>query len=717
MTKLRKTLLAATAMAGMAASSPASAAAKNACPLLNGPIKHIVYLQFDNTHFIRDVPDVPSDIEQMPTLYNFLVDNGVLGTSNHTQLISHTSDGILNSITGLYPDRVGSAIANSFGFYSTNGSVAFPSDFVYWTDTASQASGAPGDNAPVLITDTGKNTPAPWVAYTRAGCDFGAAGLADMELENNSSDIANVYGPNSPQYQLAQSNYDAGVADFEGIAIHCALGSAICASPNTTAEPDLLPDEPGGYNGFQAIFGSVYAVPAITGGQQTSLNDLEGQPIQYEDYYKGKVTYTPGFPGFDGMFPKVTLSYVAQMLEAGIPVVYGYLSDAHDDHDPTNSHAYGPGEAGFVAQLKDYDLGWKLFFQRLAKDGIDKSNTLFVITVEEGDQFAGGKGAPKGCDGVTVPCTYKAIGEIDADQRRLVYTERNNSTAFDSHYDMAPAVYVEGQPGPESSVVRQLEADLGATTAPNPLQNGKTIPLFERFADQNEMALLHMITADPLRTPSFTPFAQQDYYVTSYNPNDQPPVCAPDFSDCVYEAPAYAWNHGGFQSRIATTWLGMVGPGVKTMGTDTATWTDHVDIRPTMLELAHLSDDYQHDGRVISEELESSVLPVNIETNLAAFQELGAVYKQLTAPFGEVGVDSLVYATPNVTTTDPNAHAAYLSTIQAFTSQRNTLAASIRSYLENAEFSSGPFDSHTAHSFVASAKALINQMHKLAAGK
>jgi hypothetical protein len=711
---MRRTLLAASAIAGVFASAHASAAAPASCALLKGPIKHIVYLQFDNTHFTRDTPNVPSDVEQMPTLYNFLVDNGVLGVSNHTQLISHTSDGILNSITGLYPDRVGSAIANSFGFYNSNGSVSFPSDFVYWTDTASAAANAPGDTAPVLITDTGKNTPAPWVAFTRAGCDFGAVALADMELENNSSDIANVFGPTSPEYMLAKSNYDAGVADFEGIAVHCAQGSAICAANAAHASNDVLPDEPGGYTGFQALYGSLYTVPAITGGQQTSLNDLEGAPIQYEDYYKGSTTYTPGFPGFDGMFPKVTLSYVAQMLEAGIPVVYGYLADAHDDHDPMNTHAYGPGEPGFVAQLKDYDRGWQLFFQRLAKDGITKKNTLFIITVEEGDHFAGGPGAPAGCDGVTVPCSYKAVGEINADQRRLVYTERNNATQFDSHYDMAPAVYIEGQPGPETATVRQLEADLAATTVPDPLKNNKSIPLFERFADQNEMALLHMITADPLRTPSFTPFAQEDYYVTSYNPTATPPLCTGDFSDCVYESPGYAWNHGGFQSTIATTWLGLVGPGVKTIGMDKTTWTDHVDIRPTILSLAHLTDDYVHDGRVISEELETSVLPISIEENVAAYETLGAAYKQLTAPFGEVGVDSLVYATPNVTTTDATAHQTYLTTIQAFTVERNALAATIRSYLDNAVFNGGPFDAQTAATYTKSATKLITKMHHLA---
>ena len=72
----------AAALAGLgAATAPASSwgkpPAKNqgsACRLGNdaGQIKHVVYLQFDNTHYTRDNPDVASDLEQMPHLLNFM---------------------------------------------------------------------------------------------------------------------------------------------------------------------------------------------------------------------------------------------------------------------------------------------------------------------------------------------------------------------------------------------------------------------------------------------------------------------------------------------------------------------------------------------------------------------------------------------------------------------------------------------------------------------
>src|SRR5262249_11871727 len=90
-------------------------------------IQHVVYLQFDNTHFNRDNPDVESDLEQMPHLLNFLTQNGTLFSNDHTILISHTAGGILSSLTGLYPDRTGQTVTNSYDFYKTpTTSTTFP---------------------------------------------------------------------------------------------------------------------------------------------------------------------------------------------------------------------------------------------------------------------------------------------------------------------------------------------------------------------------------------------------------------------------------------------------------------------------------------------------------------------------------------------------------------------------------------------------------------
>src|SRR5438067_3064138 len=117
----------------------------------------------------------------------------------------------------------------------------------------------------------------------------------------------------------------------------------MCAS-SSHARPDLLPDEPGGYSGYQGLFGHKYVAPQIggTGSGGTALTDLSGNTIQDAS---GHI----GFPGFDGMSASVSLGYVAHMQESGIPVTYAYISDAHDRHP--SGPAYGPGSAGYVQAL------------------------------------------------------------------------------------------------------------------------------------------------------------------------------------------------------------------------------------------------------------------------------------------------------------------------------------------------------------------------------
>ena len=372
-------------------------AATNACTLGNndGQIKHVIYLQFDNTHFNRDNPNVASDLEQMPHLLNFLTQNGTLFTDDHTILISHTAGGILSSLTGLYPDRQGQTVSNSYDYYPASKVPSFTSSFKYWTDLVDPTN----DPLPNMITDTGKTTPAPWVPYTRAGCDFGGVGTANIELENNSTaasgDMTRVFGVGSPEWNEANdpTTKAKALTDFVGIAIHCAQTTSSKCAGDANAKPDPLTDEPGGYNGFQALYGAKYVDPAITGGA-ACVNDTAGTPIADPD---GNC----GFPGFDGMLAQNTLGYVEQMQESGVPITYGYISDVHDFHTPNtttdsyNSSATGPGEATHEAQLKAYDDAFAAFFTNLAAHGINKSNTLFMITVDEGDHFAGGVGTPQ----------------------------------------------------------------------------------------------------------------------------------------------------------------------------------------------------------------------------------------------------------------------------------------------------------------------------------
>src|SRR6266853_1168910 len=111
-------------------------AATSGCQLnsAKGNIQHVIYVQFDNTHFTRDNPNVPSDLEQMPHLLNFIEGNGVLLSNHHTPLIAHTATDILTSFTGVYGDRHGVPVSNSFRYYTPTGSTSLGVSFAYWTD-------------------------------------------------------------------------------------------------------------------------------------------------------------------------------------------------------------------------------------------------------------------------------------------------------------------------------------------------------------------------------------------------------------------------------------------------------------------------------------------------------------------------------------------------------------------------------------------------------
>ncbi len=337
------------------------------------------------------------------------------------------------------------------------------------------------------------------------------------------------------------------------------------------------------------------------------------------------------------MFPKVTGAYVAKMLEAGVQVVFGYISDAHDNH--SGGGAYGPGAAGDVAQLQQYEQGFAALFNELRAHGIDETNTLFVVTADENDHFAGV--TKTGCDGVTTPCVYDAgeIGEVQVLVNQLL-TAAGIMTQHGIHFDMAPGYYLNGNPPETDPITRQFEKALGELTILGPYLD-QTVPLSVGLADRASMKLLHMVSGDPLRTPTVVSWNEPNAWVQTGN------------GTAVSINPAFAWMHGGIQPEIAQTWLGFVGPGVKKGGIDDKTWTDHTDVRPTMLALLGLEDDYTHDGRVIVGQLHSSALPWPIKANPDAYQRLATAYKQLNAPFGNLSMASIKCSTANIKNTSP----------------------------------------------------------------
>jgi hypothetical protein len=760
---------------GVAGAAPVAPAARG-CQLGNG-VQHVIELTFDNVHFYRDNPNVPSDLELMPHLAQFLEQNGSLLSDVHTPLIAHTADDSLTLYTGLYGDRHGMPVSNSYKTFTSTGTTESDGSFVYWTsptyNSGAKATSSTEPSTPSMVYSptvpatpgaTGAVTPAPWVPFTRAGCSVGDFSTANMVLENTNVDIPNVFGANSPE--AADNAADTGFKDkttaaYIGEAIHCAKTDAACMSANR-AVPDSLPTEPGGYRGYSALFGYKYVAPFLSGGKASlthsgyqvtdstgAVVDLDGQTIT------NSFTGGAGFPGFDPSASQ-SLAYIADMQEAGVPVTYGYISDMHELKDgqtgcttagaTASGYPLGPGDPCYIATAKAYDAAFATFFARLAKDGITPANTEFVITAEENDHLAGANTlravtpTPATCDGVTVACTYPkgTVGELEANLPALLSNETGNTTAF-AVEPQGAAMYVNGQPAATNPALRQLERDTAAITADDPYSGVTGQKVVNYQADAIEQRILHMQTADPLRTPSYTIFPNPDYYFDPTYPKCG--TTTTPAASCASVYAHYAWNHGYYAPDIDVTWAGIVGPGVARQGvvgpdsrqgaTSTAAgqnglptvtvpaasargpWVDETDIRPTLLSLVRLRDDYVDDGAVLTGILTHTPRGVPF-TDLA---QLVAAYDQLNSAEGSFATDTLRADTAALASSTPG-DATYTTVESALTklvNARDPLAAQVKATLAQATYGPGIPSPAVVAGELSQANALLGGAHTLAA--
>jgi hypothetical protein len=440
------------------------------------------------------------------------------------------------------------------------------------------------------------------------------------------------------------------------------------------------------------------------------------------------VTNHPGFPGFGSINASQTLAYMADMLESGVPVVNGYISDIHgNEHIPglpactSAPSALGSGTACYIAQAQYYNQAFGTFFKRLAAEGITPQNTEFLLSSDEGDHEAGANAGraiqptPATCDGATVSgttvtpdqlCTYPkgSFGELDGNITGLLATQKNDTTPFSLENDTAPEFYVTGRPAADAPQVRKLEQDVGGLTAANPY-TGTTQKIANYLADPTEEAILHIVNADPARTPTFAMFAKPDYYLQTGSTSCN--------GACVTQNTGFAWDHGDYAAEIDTNFFGIAGPGVAHRGLDgdtasqgpssagpdsgqitvpgshtSGTWIDETDIRPTLLYLTGLRDDYQTDGRVITQILSHA----NHALASPGVSALGACYKQLNSSVGEFGTATLEASTKAMEGTSAG-DTTYRNTDRALSAlevARDRLAETIKGELSAAAFGNRP---------------------------
>jgi hypothetical protein len=222
------------------------------------------------------------------------------------------------------------------------------------------------------------------------------------------------------------------------------------------------------------------------------------------------------------------------------------------------------------------------------------------------------------------------------------------------------------------------------------------------LVDQVGQKLLHMSSAsDPARNPTFTLFGNPNFFFTDTG------------TTVPFVGTGFAWNHGDIQPEIARTFIAIAGPGVKNLGvTDPEDFfTDHVDVRPTIMFLTGLTDDYQHDGRVITELLDRRILPDSLRDHSETLRELGQVYKQINAPFGDLAKNTLKVSTFAITSNSDGdlTYTNLENKIAAWTTERDSLTALIKPMLENAEFNGQAIDTHLARRIIRDGRALLDR--------
>jgi hypothetical protein len=159
----------------------------------------------------------------------------------------------------------------------------------------------------------------------------------------------------------------------------------------------------------------------------------------------------------------------------------------------------------------------------------------------------------------------------------------------------------------------------------------------------------------------------------------------------------------------------MVGPGIDQVGVDNVTWSDHTDIRPTMMVLLGLQDDYPHDGRALFEGFNGWAIPAAAKKN-GSFIPLGQALKQIDAPVGSLGLASLQASTAGLKSNDAG-DATYIKVetqLASFTTRRDALTAQILPLLEGAEFNNQPITQQQAQPLIKQAEELVAEVQAFA---
>jgi hypothetical protein len=300
-------------------------------------------------------------------------------------------------------------------------------------------------------------------------------------------------------------------------------------------------------------------------------------------------------------------------------------------------------------------------------------------------------------------------------------------------FDSAPGFWLMGHPANGSAAVRKFEGAMSAVTFLNPY-TGTTQKLARFLVDQPGLQALHMLTSDVNRNASVVVFGQENNFNTIFSLIFRGASSCNRFPDpnaatCLNNG--FIWIHGNYAPDVNNTWAALVGPGVLKKGVDRETFADHSDLRPTMMTLLCLKDNYTHEGRALLEDLSSSALSDSAHDVRGSLIGLGETFKQLNAPVGLFGRDAIQVSTTAIKG-NASTYTSLESQLQTLVNQRDALSSSIEAQLDQVPGCGGSSDAagparaaadrereannnrNTLERLNDRAQALIEQMQRLA---
>jgi hypothetical protein len=118
---------------------------------------------------------------------------------------------------------------------------------------------------------------------------------------------------------------------------------------------------------------------------------------------------------------------------------------------------------------------------------------------------------------------------------------------------------------------------------------------------------------------------------------------------------------------------------------------------------------------VLLEVLDASTTPKSLTKHRGVIIQLAQVYKQISAPFGDLAQTVLRgISTPALESTNAATYASLEDLISGLNDVRDTIALQMRKMLYDAAFNGQEIDVHEAQALIEQGNSLIESAHKLA---